>query len=292
VQELLKQAKFSPTDLLSLPTQDGEPVYYLPIKIGQAEKLLQELRMKASGSHWCPVLAEDKDRLIRLASNSCSFLDAPIPSVEEIAVQIAQTERIPIQKARDKAPEQQRLCTIEKSGLKAAASTTQIIEAGENCDLELWLRSREKLGALADRTYSLDGRSTAAKYLEILGPDEMFKQQVEERAQWDLKEIIICFVPVHYSWQIPAFFRYGGTVNCPSPVVNTAFIKRMHDRYGAEVASIDTTFFELQLSEAPKSTEVESLAKELAIYSKYIGDRSLTVFQKSLSQSTVWSFYS
>jgi len=75
-------------------------------------------------------------------------------------------------------------------------------------------------------------------------------------------------------------------------VVNTAFIKRMHDRYGAEVASIDTTFFELQLSEAPKSTEVESLAKELAIYSKYIGDRSLTVFQKSLSQSTVWSFYS
>lgn len=343
LQTLLAQKIFSPDGLSKIESADGIPVFFIPIKASEAENLLQQLRTKTAAANYCPVIIENEDRLRKLASCALWCPSLLKMTVDDIAKQLVQTESISLSEAEKQAQHRKQLWAVQDGQLQLNATTSQIVAAAKECDLELWFQLKQKVES-PPKTNISTGRPKIGRKLAILGLqpgnfnreefeaglrgstmsigggtsvdsktgeftdflevrtsknrsshsddgqefDDFIKEVTEQAAA---RELLLCFVPVQHSWQIPAFFRFGNYGDSPSTVVHTAFQKRLHDKFGSEVASIDTTQLEVTLKEVPQLSEVAELSKELAIYNKYFAGGDPKEFQQFLEKSTVWTLY-
>ncbi len=118
---------------------------------------------------------------------------------------------------------------------------------------------------------------------------QMIEEYKEMLANLAPKELLLCFVPVKHSWQIPAFFSFG-YYRKPSPLIHTAVLKRLHDKFGAQVAVISTGDLEVTLQTIPSASELETLSKELSLYNEYFAGYDMEDFRRFLAKSTVWNF--
>lgn len=105
----------------------------------------------------------------------------------------------------------------------------------------------------------------------------------------------IVLVPTERSWEAPAYLNYGGWNECPEPAVHVAFLRRWHERYGAEVFSIGPDVMEISVSRPVTGREEAlALADEQFLYSYDIvaqGTETLDRLAAHLLQATVWYFW-
>lgn len=105
----------------------------------------------------------------------------------------------------------------------------------------------------------------------------------------------IVLVPTERSWEAPAYLNYGGWNECPEPAVHVAFLRRWHERYGAEVVSIGPDVMEISVARPVAGREEAlALADEQFLYSYDIvaqGTETLDRLAAHLLQATVWYFW-
>ena len=121
--------------------------------------------------------------------------------------------------------------------------------------------------------------------------DDSIKEAQEQRKKDDDKDIVLCFVPVQQSWQIPAFFRNEYLRQRVPTEVQVAVLKSWRDQYGAELSAFSFNAFDIQLPKAPPVKELKLLSKHLVLFCpNYPGGprNNWPDFEQLLSGSTVW----
>lgn len=110
-----------------------------------------------------------------------------------------------------------------------------------------------------------------------------------------LGTVVMGFVPVTHSWEVPAFLKYGGWNDCPCSHEHVAILKSWEEKYGAKIACISSDAVELTVSARPTTKEEAlELAKQQFIYSPGIvfqGVETIENLAAHLMHSQVWYFW-
>jgi hypothetical protein len=105
----------------------------------------------------------------------------------------------------------------------------------------------------------------------------------------------IVLVPTVRSWEAPAYLNYGGWNECPDPEIHVAFLRRWHERYGAELVSIGPDVMEVAVSRPVADRETAlALADEQFLYAYDIvaqGAETLDRLAAHLLRATIWYFW-
>lgn len=108
---------------------------------------------------------------------------------------------------------------------------------------------------------------------------------------------VVCLAKIRISknWEVPAYIGMGGWNECPDAAVLTAFAKRWHEKYGAEIVSITHDIMEFSVSKPPTTKEAAiELAKEQYVFCADIVDQGVgDVFTlaATLLNSNYWYFW-
>jgi uncharacterized protein DUF4253 len=149
-------------------------------------------------------------------------------------------------------------------------------------DPELYAPLREE-PALRGRVF----RETEPRHELVLHLDVQNNRPVDQ--------VGIVLVPTERSWEAPAWLNYGGWNECPDPEVHVAFLRRWHERHGAEVFSIGPDVMELTVARpVADREEALALADEQFLYCYDIvaqGTETLDRLAAHLLQATVWYFW-
>ncbi|NRQ35164.1 DUF4253 domain-containing protein [Nonomuraea sp. NN258] len=85
----------------------------------------------------------------------------------------------------------------------------------------------------------------------------------------------LALMPVDAGWQVPALLNYGGWNRYPSPVEHTVVLRRLYERYGAELVAMTDCSAEFIVRRPPLTRpDAWHLAWELIGYSDVVRDRS------------------
>lgn len=107
--------------------------------------------------------------------------------------------------------------------------------------------------------------------------------------------VAIAKIPSPRNWEAPAYVGMGGWNECPAASVITAFARRWHERYGAEVISITHDVMEFTVSKPPADRDsAMALAKEQYIFCSDIveqGVGDIAALAAALMNSNYWYFW-
>lgn len=302
LEQLRTAPAFSVDGLAKIKTADGNYLCYVPVKAGQAEAFLKDMRKKTAGSNWCPVLLGSERILEQVA--------AEIDSSKSTAVVIDAANSADLDKWFAQREKEGRLKEMSnKTSLTRVAPITYLSVIG----FDPRVVSREEfLQDMFGAPVALIGGSssdiktgitTVVPPQQITGGPELSEQEKlkivddsirearEQRKKDDDKDIVLCFVPVPNSWQIPAFFRNEYLRQRVPTEVQVAALKNWHDRYGAELSAFSLNGFDIQLAKAPPVKDLRLLSKHLVLFCpNYPGGprNNWPDFEKLLSGSTVW----
>lgn len=108
-------------------------------------------------------------------------------------------------------------------------------------------------------------------------------------------ELYQATVPAQLSYQAPAYLGWGGFNSCPPPYVHVIILKRLHDRYGAEVIAMTGDIVIVRVYEKPKTQrEALALAADLYLYCNDLIDEessNLSEIAARLMVSDYWTFW-
>ncbi|WP_368184189.1 DUF4253 domain-containing protein [Aestuariibius sp. HNIBRBA575] len=108
-------------------------------------------------------------------------------------------------------------------------------------------------------------------------------------------QVVIAILPTENSWEAPAYLRFGGWNENPSPEYHVAALRDWHDRYGAEPIVISTDVMELWAPRQPNTNEDGiNLAIEHFHYDNdivYQGVGSIGALAADRMRSTYWFFW-
>ena len=109
------------------------------------------------------------------------------------------------------------------------------------------------------------------------------------------KLVYLAKIPTPRNWEAPAYVGMGGWNACPEDAVLTAFAKRWHDRYGAEIVSITHSVIEFTVANPPTSRKAAlELAKEQYVFCPDIveqGVGNVSALAATLLKSHYWYFW-
>jgi hypothetical protein len=109
------------------------------------------------------------------------------------------------------------------------------------------------------------------------------------------KAAYLAKIPSPRNWEAPAYIGMGGWNACPDAAVLTAFAKRWHERYGAEVVSITHDVIEFTVANPPSTREAAmELAKEQYVFCSDIVDQGVgdvSTLAATLLNSNYWYFW-
>lgn len=80
---------------------------------------------------------------------------------------------------------------------------------------------------------------------------------------------------------------------CPTSVVHTAFLKKLHEKYGAEVVALGINSLTIELASAAPANDIKLLARDLSLYSLALPCQSAVNwegFERALQGTTVFTF--
>lgn len=138
---------------------------------------------------------------------------------------------------------------------------------------------------------------------EILGPwpenvvdPEDFSRSLENQEFYEtFRNMLLCFLPVEQSWEVPALLRFGGWNDCPLPVEHTCIHLSWYKRYGAEIVTLCPDGMEMFVPHPPTTLqECRRLALEhLAYNADGLSQEgwSLTDLVAHLSHDRFWHFW-
>lgn len=202
---------------------------------------------------------------------------------------------------------------IESNGFMEKASpflaVSEIINVGNSLDIEEWLvdveaQRREEWRELGiedeDDIYSLISEIDPVALEEMIHYEDcvprreytIFKDTLTKEPY---QEVVIALVPTIFSWEVPAFLKFGNWNDCPEPEVQVSIMKRWYELYGAEVVGISNDVVEMQVKNPPEDMAASlCLAKEQYIYCHDIvsqGVQTVRNLATSLLESKVWYFW-
>ncbi|BAY11272.1 DUF4253 domain-containing protein [Calothrix sp. NIES-2098] len=107
--------------------------------------------------------------------------------------------------------------------------------------------------------------------------------------------IVVALVPTTFSWEVPAFLKFGNWNDCPASEIHVCLMKYWYEKYGAEVVGISHDVVEMCVQHPPKNREAAfQLAQEQYIYCYDIVDqgvRTLNKLANLLLHNKVWYFW-
>ncbi|MGL6072534.1 MAG: DUF4253 domain-containing protein [Fimbriiglobus sp.] len=108
-------------------------------------------------------------------------------------------------------------------------------------------------------------------------------------------EVCLGLVTIDKPWHLPAFVKYGGWNDCPSPEVHCAFFRHWQEKYGAEITGMSGDIIECVVRKPPmdQSAAIE-LAWEQYWYCADIveqGCGSVSNLAATLLDSPYWYFW-
>lgn len=110
-----------------------------------------------------------------------------------------------------------------------------------------------------------------------------------------LKEVYIVLVPTGNSYEVPAYLKFGGWNDCPSPEEQVGILRYWYKKYGAQVISITSDVVECTVDNPPNSKEEAlNLAKEQFYYCSDIvfqGANDISTLAATLYKSKYWYFW-
>jgi hypothetical protein len=105
----------------------------------------------------------------------------------------------------------------------------------------------------------------------------------------------ILLIPARFSWEVPAWLRWGGWNACPPPEYHVAALRRWHGRHGAELIGMNGDTLNLRAARRPQTREeAMTLAREQYGYCPDIVDQgveSLSALAATLMASDWWYFW-
>lgn len=154
-------------------------------------------------------------------------------------------------------------------------------------DVEAWVKEHFELasedsGPEADGWPETPASGSISAHLEVL-------------SRKPKKTVYIAKIPTARNWEAPAYIGMGGWNECPDSAVLTAFSKRWHERYGAEVVSITHDVMEFSVA-SPPGTREEALAlarEQYALCADIVdqGVGDITNLAATLLNSKYWYFW-
>ncbi|OUL18771.1 hypothetical protein BV372_34040 [Nostoc sp. T09] len=107
--------------------------------------------------------------------------------------------------------------------------------------------------------------------------------------------IVVALVPTTFSWQVPAFLKFGNWNDCPASAIHVCLMKYWHQKYSAEVVGITNDVVEMYVNNPPKNREAAfHLAQEQYIYCYDIVDQGVQTVNNLanlLLHRKVWYFW-
>lgn len=125
-------------------------------------------------------------------------------------------------------------------------------------------------------------------------PADTFVFSYNSFLQKPFETVLMGLVPVKESWQVPAYFRFGGWNSCPPPEVQVSLSKRWQELYGAEIVAIGSAAIEFHVSQPPHElSQALELAQEHYTYC-WDTDRpehSIEAIANALLDTKTWHFW-
>lgn len=110
-----------------------------------------------------------------------------------------------------------------------------------------------------------------------------------------VKDLIGVEINAEASWQIPAYFRYGGWNECPDPEAQCAIWKYWEEKYGAKIVGVSHDVIEAWVENPPQTKEdAMQLAMEQYLYCSDIVDQGVESVENlatTLFKQNVWFFW-
>lgn len=192
------------------------------------------------------------------------FIKLQADSAYELAVQsLASAEKIVVcGSEEDKS-------YIEESMEASEQSASEIIAAAESIDIQEWFSNKRKAleTDFSDSLGNWLGESEAKQGL-TLAFDMMTGQPHQD--------LVGAQIATDESWQIPAFFKYGGWNECPDPALHCAIWKYWQEKYGAHIVGVSNDVIEAYVTKPPATQQAAiELAIEQYLYCADIVDQGV-----------------
>ncbi|URW76414.1 DUF4253 domain-containing protein [Sphingomonas donggukensis] len=105
-------------------------------------------------------------------------------------------------------------------------------------------------------------------------------------------KVHILLVPAKFSWEVPAYLRWGDWNACPPPEYHVAALREWHQRFGTELVAINGDTMNLKATSRPKNRDdALALARDQYGYCPDIIDQgvgSISALAATLMQSEWW----
>lgn len=182
----------------------------------------------------------------------------------------------------------------------------EIIEASLQINVEQWFRER-MINAQED--YGMEEDFNEDEFEDELDQEDL------EAAEWTgekmgeqsftlandlltgkpLKDLIGVEINADASWQVPAYFRYGGWNECPEAEAQCAIWKYWEEKYGAKIVGVTHDVIEAYVENPPQTQEdAMQLAMEQYLYCADIVDQGVETVPNlaaTLFKQQVWFFW-
>jgi len=167
-------------------------------------------------------------------------------------------------------------------------STEECLRLAAGVDVEKWLKEQVEGDPECFQAETGDWPSEVPDAGGISAHLEVLSRKPKKAAY-------LAKIPTARNWEAPAYIGMGGWNACPYSAVLTAFAKRWHERYGAEIVSITHDVMEFTVTKPPTSKEAAlELAKEQYIFCSDIVDQGVgdvSTLAATLLNSRYWYFW-
>ena len=274
--QTLNQNGIDITSLKPLPTTGEETFYYLAVLAKDSFDLWQKIRGLVEQTGFWPLLIGE----LRDWQVSGPIKPNYTPSLGENLHNL-------LFRKKPKTPTVESVPELRLSiGTDTTYSVAKTIEIGLALD-PLDLFSQKSKGFFNNQVET-ELKSLIEKWPEGIKPNSFIDIQFES-------DIFVILAPTRKSWEVPAFLRFGGWNECPSPEEQVCILKYWNNKYGAEVLAITYDTLECLISHPPQTREQAlELSKEQYIYSgiETIENLSDIVSQAAgIVNNTTWYFW-
>ena len=107
-------------------------------------------------------------------------------------------------------------------------------------------------------------------------------------------EVHILLIPAQFSWELPAYLKFGDFNECHPAEYHVAALRSWHDRFGAELVGINADTLNVRSARCPEREEAIALAREQYAYCQDIveqGFDSISALAATLAANRWWGFW-